>query len=311
MSLKQKIALLATMILLFSGVVYWMLHKSNVIKLVQTVRVFSYPIELYGKVVDVEGKPIAGAKVQQSFTGKGCDCPEYLTTDENGAFYLSGKGSSVFIRTSKEGYYETEQSKGTIGYTVPSDRPPADDPNNPAIFVLRKHGEAELLVKYRYSWGIPRDGTPVKVDLIEGKPNRYSKFADDSEGAVIIRAWSPENKYDSNGKPIRYGWKFEINAPNGGFVERTNRFDFIAPETGYTETLTFEMPEGSKDWSEWKHNVSKELFARLPNGNYSRLVFYYRPGKRKNGDTFRIESYTNPSGSRNLEYDPDLEITDQ
>ena len=307
MSLKQKIALLATMILLFSGVVYWMLHKSNVIKLVQTVRVFSYPIELYGKVVDVEGKPIAGAKVQQSFTGKGCDCPEYLTTDENGAFYLSGKGSSVFIRTSKEGYYETEQSKGTIGYTVPSDRPAADDPNNPAIFVLRKHGEAEPLVKFGERWGrawpIPRNGNPVGFDLIGRKQ------VPASDGHIVVRAWSPDEKRGPNNERIPYAWKFEITAPNGGFIERDNPFDFIAPESGYIETLTFEMLEDAERWNDLGYE--QEVFVKLRDGNFARLLFDYGPSKSKRGDSFTIESYTNPSGSRNLEYDPSLEINSQ
>ena len=278
--------------------------KNNADKIAQMVRVFSYPIELYGKVVDLEGNPIADAKVKQSFTGKGCDCPEYLTTDENGEFYLSGKGSSVFIRTSKEGYYETEQSKGTIGYTIPSDRLPADDPNNPAVFKLRKHGEAEYLKKYEFIENIPRNGEFVGFDLISGRRTSASN------GHIVVRACSPDEKRGAKGEHITYAWRFEIIAPEGGFIERVDQFDFIAPKSGYTEILTFEM-SADADIAKWKRGVKQEVFAKLNDGNYARLIFHYGSKRGKAGDYLRIESYTNPSGSRNLEYDPSLEINSQ
>lgn len=281
--------------------------KSNVGKLAQMVRVFSYPIELYGKVVDTDGNPVAGAKVKQAFTGEGCDCPEYLLTDENGEFYLSGKGSSIYIRVTKEGYYETEKSKGSVGYTVPSVRPPAGDPRNPAIFVLRKQGEAEPLVKFGERWGgpfwsIPRNGNASGFNLLKGRNTSPN------DAHIVVRAWSPEEKRGPNNELIPYAWKFEITAPGGGFIERTDQFDFTAPESGYTETLSFEMSADAERWNDWHE---REVFAKLKDGNYARLLFRYRPSNNQRGDSFTIESYTNPSGSRNLEYDPSLEIADQ
>ncbi len=278
--------------------------ESNVGQLAQMVRVFSYPIELYGKVVDTDGIPVVAAQVKQSFTGEGCDCPEYALTDENGEFYLSGKGSSVYIRVTKDGYYEAEESKGSVGYTVPSERPPANDPSNPAIFVLRKHGEAEPLVKFGEKWGrawsIPRNGDAVGFDLIEGRQTAYT------DAHIFVRAWSPGEKRGPDNERIPYAWKFEVTAPKGGFIERVGEFDFIAPESGYVESFSFEMPADAERWNDLGHE--QEVFAKLKNGNYARVLFRYQPSNSQRGDSFTIESYTNPSGSRNLEYDPELEI---
>lgn len=286
--------------------------RSNVGGIAALARIMNYPIKFYGRVVDLEGNPVINADVKYSAFNSFFEETNTQTSnsDEKGYFAISDiQGGSLYVRVAKEGYYQIEESKGHFGYAVPGENSAADNPANPAIFKLRKHGKAESLVKYEYSWGIPRDGTSVKIDLVEGKPSRRSESVSIEEASIIVRAWSPIEKRGPNNQKKPYAWKFEISAPNGGFIERRDQFDFIAPEMGYAETLTFEMSGGITNWDNWEHDVSKEVFAKLKDGNYARLFFYYRPSTRKNGDTFRIESYTNLSGSRNLEYDPSLELS--
>lgn len=288
--------------------------RSNTGKIAALARIMNYPIKFYGRVVDLEGNPVINADVNYSAFNSFFEDSEAQTTnsDKEGYFSINDiQGGSLYVRVAKEGYYQIEESKKNFGYAVPGDNPPADNPDNPAIFKLRKHGKAEPLIRYEYSWGIPRDGTPVKVDLIEGKPNRHSKSVSDNEASIIIRAWSPDEKRGPNDQKAPYAWKLEISAPSGGFIDQRGQFNFIAPEMGYTETLTFEMSEGISSWDDWEHDVSKKVFAKLKDGNYARLFLYYRPSTRKSGDTFRVESYTNPSGSRNLEYDPGLNVPAQ
>jgi len=219
------------------------------------------------------------------------------------------KGGSINVRVSKEGYYQVDESRRSFGYAVPSDNPAADDPNNPAIFKLRKHGEAEPLVVFGQQWGrswsIPRDGSAVGFDLIEGR------IVSSQDAHIVVRAWSPDKKRTVRQGAEPYPWKFEMTAPNGGFVERTGQFDFVAPESGYLETFSFEIPDGISSWDEWRHEISKEVFAKLNDGNFARFFFRYRPSSNQSGDSFKIYSFTNPSGSRNLEYDPSLEVPNQ
>lgn len=284
--------------------------RSNAEKIATLARIMSHPIEFYGKVVDLEGNPVAGAEVTYSAFNRFFDNSEAQTTtsDGNGRFAINDiEGGSIYVRVAKEGYYKIEGSERSFGYAVPDDNPAADDPNNPAIFLLRKHGDAEPLIKFGERWGrswsIPRNGNASGFDLIEGRQTSSN------DAHVVVRAWSPEEKRGPNNERIPYAWRFEITVPNGGLIERSDEFDFIAPESGYTETLSFEMPADAERWNDLGHE--QDVFAKLKDGNYARFTFRYRPSKSKAGDSFKIESYTNPSGSRNLEYDPDLEVAGQ
>jgi hypothetical protein len=81
-------------------------------------------------------------------------------------------------------------------------------------------------------------------------------------------------------------------------VERTGKFDFEAPISGYQSIVEFSM---SKDAERWKNDFEAEYFVKLANGHYARMEFRITTG----GDHFAsIDVYYNPSGSRNLEYDP-------
>jgi hypothetical protein len=50
----------------------------------------------------------------------------------------------------------------------------------------------------------------------------------------------------------------------------------------------------------WQEVVEKKFFLILANRNYARITFRFYS---YNG-VLRLESYVNPSGSRNLEFDP-------
>lgn len=290
--------------------------QGGIDKVALMAQVFSYPIEFYGKVVDLNNAPIPNAEVTYSAFNKFFENAEQHQTfsDENGLIIIKDiQGGSLFVRVAKEGYYQIDDSKKKFGYAVPGDYPAAANPNNPAILKLLKRGEAEYLVHYQSGWNLQRDETPMGIDLLEGIPNKKQKSIPYDSGHLIIRGWSPEpeDKRDPENPRTnwRYPWKFKITAPGGGFIERTDKYAFIAPETGYVESLTFEMPEGVETWEEWHHGVRKEVFAKLHDGNYARLYFEYRTGTKTTGDTFRIEAYTNPNGSRNLEYDPNVGTT--
>jgi hypothetical protein len=284
--------------------------RSNADKIAALARIMSHSIEFYGKVVDLEGNPVTNAEVTYSAFNRFFENSKAQTTisDAEGYFAINDiKGGSIYVRVAKDGYYKIKESERSFGYAVPDENPAADDPNNPAIFKLRKHGKAEALIKFGERWGrawsIPRNGNASGFDLIQGKE------VSSSDGHIIVRAWSPDQKRGPNNERMPYSWKFEITAPGGGLIERVDQFNFIAPKSGYAETLTFEMAADAERWNDLGHE--QEVFAKLKDGNYARFLFRYRPSNSKRGDSFTIESYTNPNGSRNLEYDPNLAVTGQ
>ena len=106
---------------------------------------------------------------------------------------------------------------------------------------------------------------------------------------------------DSDKRPNakgRYDWRCLISVPNGGLIERKDQFDFEAPTEGYKSSVEIVMSQTAEDWSP---QASREYFVKVADGRYARIKFKMIAG----GDHFlELESFLNPSGSRNLEFDP-------
>jgi len=89
-----------------------------------------------------------------------------------------------------------------------------------------------------------------------------------------------------------------VSVPDGGLILTDKELDFVAPENGYRASAEITMPA---DRPNWKDDVDLKFFYRLRDGRYGRMTFSMIAG----GDHFcLIESFLNPSGSRNLELDP-------
>ena len=90
--------------------------------------------------------------------------------------------------------------------------------------------------------------------------------------------------------------------PNGGILQSSNELDFEAPLDGYQPEDEIDMPANRE--ADWGDSAKRRCFLKLAAGNYARISFEMIAG----GDHFfEVESFLNPSGSRNLEYDPQLE----
>jgi hypothetical protein len=162
------------------------------------------------------------------------------------------------------------------------------DVNNPVIYHLRKKGESEPLVLLKQNHRVARDGTPLELDLLHGRPV--------PQADLKVQCWTSDQGKKSGEK---YDWTCVISLPGGGLLESTNEFDFTAPEVGYRPSYQIQMLASEPDG--WRNDVEKKLFFKTGNGLYGRMTFAMIAG----GDHFcMIQSYINPSGSRNLEYDP-------
>lgn len=142
------------------------------------------------------------------------------------------------------------------------------------------------------STAVPKDGSSVGVSLTR------AKITAQNEAELIVQCWT-----DDEGKKRgqEYDWRCRISVPGGGIQEHFEEFPFLAPESGYHSSLEIHMPANLG--SEWRNKAARKYYLKLGGGSYARVQFeMIAYGEH----FFLIESYVNPSGSRNLEGDPDI-----
>jgi hypothetical protein len=261
-------------------------------KMQKMMAVFGAPIIFFGKVADQTGKPVTGANVLYSAADQyfGGSTKYTGVSDTDGLFSLrDAKGAGLYVEVSKDGYERIpNRSYRSFGYGMPSgDAPPSRD--NPALFILRKKGVAEGLLKIDRDIVIPKDGTPVEVSLATGRAVEHGDFR--------IECWADNASFDPNLNQ-RYSWRCRLSVPGGGMLQRVDQFNFEAPENGYAASAQIDMPQNAANWSK---NFAQEYFVRLSGNRYARMEFRITSGRNQFAT---IRSYLNPSGSRNLEFDP-------
>jgi hypothetical protein len=259
-------------------------------------------IEFYGKVIDENTNPVEGAQVDFGCNDLSPAGTSFYHTqsDGNGLFSIRGiNGKLLSVKVTKQGYY-AYQPFGASFYYAGQNQNFVPDAAHPVIFRLKKKGVAEPLVHIQAPMGGPkgyriaRDGTALEISLMTGDA------AAPGQGDLRV-----QGQTDDKGKPAgqKYDWKCQISVPNGGLVQSTDDLNFEAPTDGYRSLDVINMPATlGVDWSDHAHRA---YFLKLANGNYARISFDMVAG----GDHFfQLESFLNPSGSRNLEFDPAQEI---
>lgn len=247
-------------------------------------------IEFYGKVVDENSNAIAGAKASfqwVEFPAREGNRATNAESDADGLFSLRDqRGLSLDVSVSKEGYYASRRDNDTFVYGSIGGGQFSPDPQHPVIFHLRKKSIGASLVPLKRNYRIPRDGTPVSIDLASGTNTPGEN------GNLVIRCWSN----DKGIRPgVKYDWRCVVTIPGGGLVPIDEEYPFLAPETGYKPTSEINMPANREGWTS---DVDLKFYYRLANGRYGRMTFSMIAG----GQHFcMIDSVLNPSGSRNLE----------
>jgi hypothetical protein len=202
------------------------------------------PISFYGKVVDDKGEPVSGADIDFGWNNLSGSPSKKAKSDADGMFSLEGEQGKVLeVKVSKPGYYTSKMDRGYFYYAGKNENF-LPDSNNPVIYHLRKKGEAEHLVVLKQNYRVPRDGTPLELDLLHGKQV--------SQGDLKVRCWTSDQGKRSGAK---YDWTCVITFPGGGLLESTNEFDFVAPEAGYQTSYQIQMFESQPEG--WKSDVEK------------------------------------------------------
>lgn len=243
------------------------------------------PIVFYGKVIDQHGNPVPNAVVRYTaldkFAGAGSNYKGL--SDESGIFGIVDiNGARLSVSVRKNGYYPIHNlSNQSFAYSVSADgyfKPPPTK-NNPAIFHLHKadQQDAELAHVSSRQLIVPTNGIPVKLLFGNGLhvSIRYEQGAQLGE---------------------KFDWRFELQVEGGGLIRREREFDFLAPESGYSPTLTVESDAESSQWTKRKE---EEFFVKFQNDTYGRIALRFYPGNR---NFVVFESVANlEKDNRNLE----------
>lgn len=257
-------------------------------------------IEFYGKVVDQEGTPLPDVAVYASVlynTGITSGMAKSETkSNAQGLFSISGmKGRTLGLSLDKPGY-EYDGEKGPFHFTelVGAKDRYTPDQKNPVILVMWKLQGAEPMVQFdRRSFKLPADGALVRINLATGK-----QVTDG--GDLVIET---KHALAEPGKWLqRYPWSVSISAPGGGLIESTSRRMYQAPESGYATVLSYQ--ETGKEES-YKGQFDRRFYVKTGTGRYARLIVDLSTQTNPQyPSTIGIIWWLNPSGSRNLEFDP-------
>ena len=172
------------------------------------------PIEFYGKVLDEDGNPVAGATADISWTDMSPNGSSntQVTSDGAGLFSITRvSGKHMTVQVTKHGYYR-ETSKGRSSYEYAGFwEPTYHEPNSssPIIFYLRKKGISEpLILRGPILLGAPNDGRPINIDLTTGRKTS------DGSGNIVLRI----SKGPKTNK--RFDWTAIIEGVDGaGLIE--------------------------------------------------------------------------------------------
>ncbi len=269
------------------------------------------PIELYGKVVDQHGEPLADVEVYASViynTGlsSGVDQGE-TKTDASGLFSIKGmKGRTLGIGLAKGGYkYGGDHGPFQFSDLEEPAKQYHPDANKPVVFVMHKLQGAEPMLHFgSLDFRIQSDGTPVRINLMTGK--RVS-----SGGDLVITLKHPKAEKGQQ-RLEHYPWTAQFIAAGGGFIESTSKLMYLAPEDSYVENLVLGVTgQEPKDYNPGKFRVGqmqayKQYYLKLGNGCYARVIVEVLADTSPLCDSFvSLHWWLNPKpGSRNLEYDP-------
>lgn len=275
----------------------------------------SKAVELHGRVLDQDGRGIPDVRVILNTCpvvrlqdGNLCN-PELIfevNTDARGNFSISGFNSIdiVVADLKKEGYKASIKAKNQYHGTHLG---AWGTEQSPVIFRMwRSQGAEPLIVGQSAFQVLSSNGAALTIDKITG----YVKRIENPINIYLIRNDSTLEEGVSG--TYVYDWSFKVEVPEGGVVLTDAEQAFYAPSDGYESAASYSLSKNSAGWSR-----QKKLTAYLVSGyppKYSRLEFeidsnngFASGGLAKEG-VVRWQIFTNPSGSRNLEYDPAKQI---
>jgi hypothetical protein len=256
------------------------------------------PIAFYGKVVDQDNNPVEGVKIVFQWTDISASGTSERTvySNDEGSFELTGvQGKRLGLtQIYKDGYHlVTTDMRHSFEYAAFfEENYHQPDAKRPVLFRLRKKGNIDQeLTARRALMGIKTTGEPHYIDLQTTRKTAAGK----GDIAISIRRTAPADVK-------QYDWSASIEGVNGAaLLESTDEFMFEAPEAGYKPSYSYKFAESDPAW---KNQMSRKYFVQARDGKlYGRLEISFIPKYRDTGAA-DIKFFVNPTGSRNLEFEP-------
>jgi hypothetical protein len=250
------------------------------------------PINFYGRVVDQDNLPVPNAKIRYGWNDVEGSHEQYTTSDTKGLIRIEGlKGKRLSVDVSKDGYHSSTRGLQSFEYAAffePIYHRP--DPENPVTFRLVKKLEAEPIISKRAAERVGYD-QPSYYDLERGGLTQQQPA-----GAALKLTF--ERSESPQGQP--FDWKWKVEAVNGVLMETKDEFAQVAPEEGYAPA--WESSQKATDQA-FRKNGQARFYIRTADNRFARVdVELAHPNSRGMGPRLTINSFLNPSGSRNLEY---------
>ncbi len=196
-------------------------------------------------------------------------------------------GIGLMLQLTHPNYYPyPENSTGFDKRSVPKKGFYSDSEENAELFRMHSKGRPVSLVHRRGGANVPVNSGSATVNFVGQENSRIIGTLQIEASGNTPKNWNPEP----------YDWAVRLTVPDGGLIESTNQFDFVAPDSGYQQAVEIEM---GKDQQGWSDSINKTFFVKSAAG-YIRLGIHMRA---KTPLYTSFEYYFNPDGSQNLESD--------
>lgn len=285
-------------------------------------------IAFFGMVIDQDGKPVSDAKISMevySFNEQllsGAEEPKIgeeqkttkveSVTDNQGFFMIANiKGSFSQLKLlKKEGYrspfdgtsagswalnqmdpwefhyYTADPLHSTFKIYIP-------DPKNPVVFHMLRLKHPEPLIQSGRDYELGTESKIYTIDLL--KP---SKAVEGGNTAGDIRV---QVKRAAHSDGQKGDWSFVMDAVDGGIIESGDPSMYLAPESGYKPRYELVMKAVDPNWSD---QVEKKFYVSSRGGKVYTAIQITILANLRGKSAIETTYLANPSGSRNLEFDP-------
>ena len=260
-------------------------------------------LTVYGKVIDQYGQPVSEAKVLISWIEVRVPTPDpgqskWIDANTAGEWKITiNRPDRVSVRDIEKEGFEFDRKTSSY-YAAPNrqDLIRQTSKQNPLVMTMRKKGESTFLIHNIGRVDFLPPGEAKKIDLLEKKS--FSVKTSPGQSDALPWDLSAEAMFSEENQK----WEIVISSSSqdGGGILVTDGVLYEAPAEGYAG----ELRVSAKLRERKDYYVSFCLKSRTPS-IYSRVVVMFSPGKDKCIMTYN--SWANPYGLRNLEYNEDLE----
>ncbi len=261
----------------------------------------------YGRVIDQNGDPISNAKVEvhwkriEIIMGIGFKVhvdEEWVATDPNGYFSVTTPNGAIpsFWQVEANGY---ESQVDISPYNQNDNEREAmmkNSMNDPIILHMRKLNPTTFLLKSKSGYYFSEPTTTLSYTMIPGLMRQIKPDLSNIRKPIQKDLVFSVNKNEDGS----YTLHIRLIPKNGGSMQLLDEYLYESPADGYQPNVTLTIrPEDGE--------VTKYLyFTSRKTAVYSRMTVGLKVRSSDGMLDLDCNTWTNPYGKRNLEWEPDL-----